>query len=166
MIKHMGLLFALYVAAVLETRPGGLGASADVRLCLPALVVCCAAWSCTPFQAMFWGAAAGLVADALTNGPLGLEMSIAAAVAWAASRVRMRHEWKSTLHFCVLCVLVLAAETSTAAFSRWALAGGVPGFETLLISAGSSTLATALLGLSLFVVGRGVRGAFAAPPRH
>lgn len=156
-MKHIGLLIGIYLAAVLETDPAAWTSRTGVAVCPLYLLACLAAWSNEPLRAAAWCAAIGLVADALTPGPLGIEAVLVGTLGWAAARIRCGHEWRSLIAFCLLSAALAGGLSFAARSLRVVLTEGGFGFGELLLSCAGAGFATALCGLLLLTVGRAFR---------
>ncbi len=153
-MKHLGLLMGMYAAAVLETDPASWTSQTGVAICPLYLLACLAAWTNAPLRAAVWGAVIGLVADALTTGPLGIETVLVATLGWWAAHLRCRHEWRSLLAFCLLSLTLVGGLSLGSRLLRAGLIESGIGFANLLLSCAGAAFATALCGLLLLTAGR------------
>lgn len=158
-MKHLGLVFGIYAAAVLETGPAGWTSHTGMMICPLYLLACLAAWTNAPVGAALWGGVAGLVADTLTTGPLGIETVLVATLAWAAASWRVRHQWHSLLAFSVFSVTVIAGMSLCSRLVHVAMSDQELDVAELVLTSAGAAIATALCGLALMAAGRALNRA-------
>lgn len=150
----MLLLILTYVALVLETAPlvqvGGLAPS-------PLWVVAAAAvWSVPGTRAVFWCGVAGLLSDSLSNGPLGIGLTIGAILGWLVSTVRIQGRLDSAPAFFLMTLALAALFRGTVEPARRIFERMPVGDLALLRDVIGRSCLTALAGVVLFVAVRSV----------
>ena len=152
-MHQLGFVLFTYGAAVLFVGTGsqsfaGLGMQPHFLL----LVVITAVLYFDHWTALIWAAAAGLLSDGLSAGPLGVEMACFTAAAFVMQHQLRRHSSPGTLRITLLCfgtALVTLAVSNTI---RLLITGRVFDHGRLVLLIASTALATALLvgGFRLF----------------
>lgn len=164
-MKQVCLLLAVYLAAVFETDPAAWNSGSGVVVCPLYLLACLMVWPSSPLTAAVWGAVIGLVADALSTGPLGIETVLMATLAWGAANLRCRHEWRSLIAFCLLSAVLVGSLSFGSRLLRSALMDGTNGSTDLLLSSLGAGFATAMCAIVLLVFGRGLNRVLPSFPK-
>ena len=154
MIRHPSALILVYISFVLEAT----GVAADSRGIEPQWLLLAAgylAWMLPTSQAVLYGGVCGLLADALSPGPLGAGVAVFSLAVWCAGSIRHDRRRSSGVAFLLTTftlavVCVLGTTTLEALLNRSAL---VFSRTALLIVAGQGVM-TALWSGGLWVAVR------------
>lgn len=137
---------------------------AEIHPCVPALVLLGIGLTTPPSMAIAWSGVMGFALDALTSGRMGIQMGLAALIAWWLQSVRKTWLMRSPVTLgCVAAALAigwrgLVGVIQAACESRWERVPAA--WQT----AGPEGLTTALLMCSVTLVVRGLSGGQRAVP--
>lgn len=155
MLKHLVLLLLAYLALALELSSWA--AEAGIRPAYLYLVACIAGWVLAPGAAAIWGALLGLLADAISPGPIGLEFLLLGTSTGLAARFRLRGEHHSALAFTLTAMLITLAQLLTVGAVEASFDAPSMDPQRFLLRAAGQSAATGLLALALLTFVRAAR---------
>jgi rod shape-determining protein MreD len=153
MLVHVALLPLAWVALVLDLSSGTWGGAAACPVFLY-LVAGIAAWNLSPGAAALWGAALGLLADAVSPGPLGIEFLLVGTVSWLAASFRRHGSLESALAFTLLLILMTATLTACVALAQTFLHHQAWDLRAIGLRSTAQAAATGLLGFACLLIAR------------
>ncbi len=156
MLVHVALLPLAWIALVLDLSSGTWGGTAACPAFLY-LVAGIAVWNLSPGAAALWGAGLGLLADAASPGPLGIEFLLVGALSWLAARFRRHASLESTLAFTLLLILMTATLSACVAIAQTFLHHQAWDLRPIGLRATAQAAATGLLGCVCLLMARAMR---------
>lgn len=108
MMRHVTLLFAGYVAAVMESSEFT-GIGGGVPICWLLMAATAAAWSMSATEAALWGSLLGLLWDTVSPGTIGPGVLIVGTLTGVLAIVVQRFRPRSVVSFGVIMVVLVAA---------------------------------------------------------
>jgi rod shape-determining protein MreD len=141
-MHQLGFVLFTYGAAVLFTGTGSQSFAGPHYLLL---VVITAVLYFDHWSALIWAAAAGLLSDCLSAGPLGVEMACFTAAAFVMQQQLRRHSAPGILRITLLCFLVAIATLAVSHTIRLLITGKAFDHGRLVLLIASTSTATALV---------------------
>ncbi|MBL8849385.1 MAG: rod shape-determining protein MreD [Planctomycetaceae bacterium] len=146
------LAIGVYVAAVAETSLTE--TSHNLQICWLILVASLPMWRLPATEAAGWGAAIGLMCDAVSAAPLGLHLIALSMAVWGAAICRDRWLGQSLAAYGVLTMIVTAVVILSVAFGRQLLIDETMDIKHVAMVAAGAAAATGLCGLLIIIGGR------------
>jgi rod shape-determining protein MreD len=146
------LAIGVYLAAVAETSLTE--SSHSLQICWLILVASLAMWRLPAPEAAGWGAAIGLVCDAVSAAPLGLHLLALSMAVWAAALCRDRWLGQSLATYGALTMVVTALVILSVALGRQLLLDESISMRQVAMVAAGASAATGLCGLLIIIAWR------------
>lgn len=145
-MHQLGFVLFTYLAAVLHVGTGqAMWAGVGVQPHYLLLVVITAVLYFQDWTALVWAAAAGLLSDGLSSGPLGVEMASFTMAAFFLQHRLRRHTSPGALRIMLLCFLATFATLALSNTLRLLITSRSFDHARLVLLVTSTAMATALL---------------------
>lgn len=157
-LRHVGILLMIYLGLVLQTSLVPAETAGMGRPFLPAIVMVMIAVWCEATPSILWSAILGLLIDGISAEHLGIELALAALLAWGLQCLRPAWQSHSLLALVSMFMLTCVTWRIAGPMTHAVLAGRVIDIHPVLTDAVQDSAWTAVIGGAVILVGRGLVG--------